>query len=159
LADADVASYGRPHEKPAAPPRKLAIDPVWNRTRAVYESKTSLLAAAGTSYVFDLPPVADGELRFDVATPPNGGAVELAIEADGKMVWSREITPLDSGAWTHAAVPLKGAKQLALRCIGDSGAMVVWGQPILIEHKAEVPKNNVVLIIIDTLRRDALPAM
>src|SRR5689334_23976426 len=58
LADADVASYGRPHEKPAVPPRKLAIDPVWNRTRAVYESKTSLLAAAGTSYLFDLPPVA-----------------------------------------------------------------------------------------------------
>jgi arylsulfatase A-like enzyme len=159
LADADVASYGRAREKPAAPSRKLAFDPVWNRTRAVYESKTSLLAAVGTSYVFDLPPVADGELRFDVATPPNGGAVELAIEADGKMVWSREITPLDSGVWAHAAVPLRGAKQLALRCIGDPGAVVVWGQPLLIEHKAEVPKNNVVLIIIDTLRRDALPAM
>ena len=46
LADADVASYGRPHARASTPSRTLAFDPVWNRTRAVYESKTSLFAPA-----------------------------------------------------------------------------------------------------------------
>jgi hypothetical protein len=63
LADADVASYADTH---AAPKKQTALprfDPVWNRTRAVYESKTALFAPTGTRYRFTVPPVEHGELR------------------------------------------------------------------------------------------------
>jgi len=159
LADGDVASYGRPRARPAAPTRALAFDPVWNRTRAVYESKTSLLAAPGTSYAFAVPAVADGELRFDAATPPDGASVALTVELDGKTVWSRSIARRESGSWLHASVPVRSARQVRFSCAGEAGAVAVWGQPQLVEHGVEVPATNVILIVIDTLRRDALPVM
>ena len=48
LADADVASYGTPHPIAPAKARALRFDPVWNRTRAVYESKRALFAPGET---------------------------------------------------------------------------------------------------------------
>jgi arylsulfatase A-like enzyme len=159
LADADVASYGRPRARSQASSRKLAFDAVWNRTRAVYESKTSLLAAGGTSYTFDLPPVTDGELRFDAAVPPDGLPVELSVEADGKSVWTHTLDKSERGLWLHATLPLRGAKRIRFACSGDPAAVALFGEPTLVEHAAEVPAINVVLIVIDTLRRDALPVM
>ena len=60
LADADVASYGTPHPIAPARARALRFDPVWNRTRAVYESKRALFAPGETRYVFHPPAAADG---------------------------------------------------------------------------------------------------
>ena len=74
LADADVASYGTPHPLAPAQARRCRFDPVWNRTRAVYESKRSLFTAGDTRYTFACRR-ARGELQVSLAVPPGGGAV------------------------------------------------------------------------------------
>ncbi|HEY2746993.1 MAG TPA: hypothetical protein VGL86_20360, partial [Polyangia bacterium] len=72
LADADVASYGTPHPIAPQKARTLRFDPVWNRTRAVYESKRALFAPGETRYEFAVPRVARGELQASLAVPPGG---------------------------------------------------------------------------------------
>jgi arylsulfatase A-like enzyme len=159
LADADVASYGRPRTKPVSVARKLAFDPVWNRTRAVYESKASLFAPAGTAYAFEVPPLGAGLMRFDAATVPGSGPVELTLECDDRVVWSHAFAAADAGAWRHVEIPVEGARRVKLMTKGGTGSYAVWGNPMLVEQRSEVPATNVLLIVIDTLRRDALPVM
>jgi arylsulfatase A-like enzyme len=156
LADADVASYADAHavsKRPALLPR---FDPVWNRTRAVYESKTALFAPTGTHYRFAVPPVERGELRTFVATPPGAMAVEFRIEADGKPLVSRVVA--ESGTWVELRVEVNGTKQIDFVTDGPPTA-AAWGDPLLIARDAGAPGPNLLLVVIDTLRIDALPVM
>ena len=159
LADADVASYGRPRTRPAAPGKLPAFDPVWNRTRAVYESKTSLFAPAPCRYLFTLPAVAHGELRFDLATPPGSPEVTFTIDADGREIFRRVVGVRESGVWQKVALPLDGAHALGFTTASAKPAAAVWGNPLLIARDQGAPGYNVLLVVIDTLRRDALPVM
>jgi arylsulfatase A-like enzyme len=157
LADADVASYGTAH--PNAPAPSLKFDPVWNRTRAVYESKSALFAPGDSRYVFAVPAVANGELQVAVATPPGTDTVEVAIEADGRALMRQTVTAKEAGAWVPLRVPLAGAHTVAFVTHGAASTTAFWGEPLLVAHGGGAPGPNVLLVVIDTLRADALPPM
>ncbi|HEX4461807.1 MAG TPA: sulfatase-like hydrolase/transferase, partial [Polyangia bacterium] len=158
LADSDVASYGTPHPLSPARARSLRFDPVWNRTRAVYESQRALFAPANNRYEFQLPATTKGELRVALAVAPGGHATTFAIRVDGVEKLRRAIPDAQTGAWidTKTALP-PGAHTVALVTEGDSAAF--WGDPVLVDHAAQRPTPNVLFVVIDTLRVDALPAM
>jgi arylsulfatase A-like enzyme len=158
LADADVASYGVPRATAPAKASALQFDPVWNRTRAVYESKRALFATGETRYRFTVPQTARGELQVSLATLRGAGDVEFVIEVDGRAVAARTIPAARAGAWLALAQPIPaGAHEVALVTHGSSAAF--WGDPILIDRAAKRPAPNVLFVVIDTLRIDALPAM
>jgi arylsulfatase A-like enzyme len=158
LADSDVASYGTLHAVDPARARQLRFDPVWNRTRAVYESRRALFAVGETRYAFTVPTTARGELQVALAVPPGGGAVTFELEVDGESRMRREIPPGQVGAWIATSTPIpRGSHQIAFVTHGDSPA--VWGDPLLLDRGAGRPPYNVLFVVIDTLRFDALPAM
>ena len=158
LADADVASYGTPHPIAPAKARALRFDPIWNRTRAVYESKRALFAAGETRYGFHAPASAHGELQASLAVAPGGGEVEFVVEIDGTPRLRRTVPAAQAGAWIAVTQPLDpGAHEIALVTHGGSAAF--WGDPLIVDRGAGRPLPNVLFVIIDTLRIDALPAM
>ncbi len=158
LADADVASYGRPH--PIAPARARAVrfDPVWNRTRAVYESKRALFAIGETRYVFHPPAAGRGELQAWLALPPGSADVEFVVEIDGTPRLRQTVPAAQAGAWIPVTQALgAGAHEIAFVTHGQSAAF--WGDPLIVDRGAGRPVPNVLFVVIDTLRVDALPAM
>jgi arylsulfatase A-like enzyme len=156
LAVADVAAYG---SERAAASKPVRIDPVWNSTRAVYEAKSALFAPTPARYVFEVPEV-KGPLRLSIATPPGSPEVTFVVEADGKRVASHTIAAKDSGQWIDWSLPLAGAKRLALVTESETAsAPAVWGQPALIQSGGGAPGLNVLLVVIDTLRKDAMAVM
>jgi arylsulfatase A-like enzyme len=157
LADADVASYGTPHPIAPQKARALRFDPVWNRTRAVYESKRALFAVGDSRYAFAVPATRRAELQLALALPPGAAAVEFTVEIDGAPTLQRTVSAAQSGAWIAVSQPLAaGAHTVALVTRGGSAAF--WGDPLLIERGASRPTPNVLFVVIDTLRADALPA-
>jgi arylsulfatase A-like enzyme len=158
LADADVASYGLRHSVDPARARELRFDPVWNRTRAVYESKRALFAVGETRYAFWVPATTNGHLETSVALPPGAGPATFEIDVDGTAVASRALANAQSGVWLPLDVPIApGAHEVAFVTHGASVAF--WGDPLLLDRDARRPPYNVLFIVIDTLRVDALPAM
>lgn len=158
LADSDVASYGTPHPIDPAKARTLRFDPVWNRTRAVYESKRALFAPGESRYVFHVPATAHGELQLELAAPPGSGPVELVVEVDGVEKLRHALPATMAGAWIPEQLRLAaGAHQIALVTHGTGPAF--WGDPLLVDRGAGTPGPNVLFVVIDTLRADALPAM
>jgi arylsulfatase A-like enzyme len=179
LADADVGAYGTPHAPGKSRAKLPLFDPVWNRTRAVYESKSALFAPTPARYTFRLPEATTGELRVELATPPGASAVTFTVEVDGHAAFTRAVSAADSGTWFHVTVPLAGARQVIFATSGDSAApsspssssstgaataastptAAFWGNPQLVVAGAGAPGLNVLLVVIDTLRVDALPVM
>lgn len=157
LADADVASYGTPHPIAPQKARALRFDPVWNRTRAVYESKRALFAAGDTRYVFSVPPTRRAELQLALAVPPGGAGAEFVVEVDGVELLRRTVSAAQAGAWIAVAQPLPAGTQ-AVTLVTRGGSTALWGDPLLVERGAGRPAPNVLLVVIDTLRADALPA-
>lgn len=158
LADADVASYGTPHPIAPARARALRFDPVWNRTRAVYESKRALFAPDETRYAFRVPACARGELQTWLAVAPGGAETEFVVEVDGAPVLKHTVAAAQVGAWIPVTQPIAaGAHEIALVTHGQSAAF--WGDPVVVDRGAGRPTPNVLFVVIDTLRADALPAM
>jgi arylsulfatase A-like enzyme len=158
LADADVASYGLPHAVDASRARELRFDPVWNRTRAVYESKRALFAPGECRYVFRVPATTHGHLQVALALPPGAVGGTFEIDVDGSQALTRAIGAAQTGVWIPVDLPLAaGAHEVALVSHGAGASF--WGDPLLFDRGAPRPAYNVLFIIIDTLRADALPAM
>ena len=158
LPDADVKSYGQPRPlRERRPASSVRFDPVWNRSHAVYESKSALLAPAETTYRFQSS--FHGSLRTYVATPPQGASVSFAVLADGKQILSQQIDANSSGQWLELRSPPLEAKEIAFVTHGETGAVGFWGVPELIEKTNEELPPNLVFIVIDTLRADAFSTM
>ena len=163
LADADVGNYPASKRTPASAKRPrggaVAFDPVWNRTRAVYEYRSGLFAPSPSSYEFH-PNLPASRLRLSFATPPGTGAVTVKIEVDGKRVFERQLDRDDAGRWIELDLPLAEGPVKTVRFStsgGVLGAPVVFAGPVLIA--VGNPPLNVITVVIDTLRADALPVM
>jgi arylsulfatase A-like enzyme len=130
----------------------VKLDPVWNRFRAIYQSKTSLFAPAGTRWSFTVPPAT--HLRASFAAPTQG--LEFAVEVDGREKLRRSVA---AGAWVDIELPVERAREIAFVTRGPSGAAGFVGDPLLFTRDAGAPGPNLLLVIVDTLRADALPVM
>ncbi|HNI59896.1 MAG TPA: sulfatase [Pseudomonadota bacterium] len=165
----NVETYPEPAKETTAPPR---FDPVWNRYRGVYESKLSLLLPTASCYRFRLALPTLGTLVFHSALLPkktdNGKApVELSLSIDDRPVWSEKQTtasrwdrhevsitaPVGESANTQHDVKLCG------RSDGSPVGIPVIGNPELWAKGAGAAAPNLLLIIVDTLRADAVSAM
>lgn len=178
IAEPGVENY--PERKAAAesgkpPPR---FDPVWNRYRGVYESKVALLAPPTSCYRFAVELPSEGRLTLHTALVPNskagatpakaGAAVEFAVALDDKPLFSRKLPGPDGapGHWLPADLPLPrgpGNHQLSLCTKVPEGAeglgTPLWGNPELWATREGASGPNVLLVLIDTLRADAVPQM
>jgi arylsulfatase A-like enzyme len=142
LTDADVEHFGTPH---AADTRSVKLDEVWNRTRAVYQSKSALFAPPGSKWSFEIP--SGTHFRGAMASL---APTELIVEVDGKERLRRKI---ESNVWIDFALALENAHTIRLINAGTGAAF--WGDPLLFQ-KNEQSGPNLLLVIIDTLRADAI---
>jgi arylsulfatase A-like enzyme len=170
LADADVARWPRRADdtaRTAAP----AFDPVWNRNRGVYEAKTALFLPAPASARFTLDGTPAAALTASVATLPGSPPVELRVEIDGRLLTTVTLTARDAGRWHPLHVALAdGAAPRAIRLSARPLAppstrtpiAALFATPTLLPPppppQAKRPVN-VITIVVDTLRADALPVM
>jgi arylsulfatase A-like enzyme len=179
LADADVAGYGGASApaKAAAPVRVPRFDPVWNRARAVYQSRSSLLSPAPSRYTFRVRLPKQGLMTLSLAAiPATQGApgqapIEFSVEIDGKQAFRKVIGPgpgaADGGAgrWHEAELPVSGDGLSDVSFVtrplspGTPVGMAVWGNPLLWAREEGTPGPNFLFVVIDTLRADALQAM
>lgn len=152
-------------------PGATRLDPVWNRTRGVYESKAALVAPAGSVYRFPLTTTGPSTLRSAIATLPTDPAVEMSVEVDGAVVQTMIVGPRGyaAGLWNPIELALPAGKELALRVTARSKSwrspLALWGLPTItprIEGTANTrtaTATNVVIVLIDTLRADAFSVM
>jgi arylsulfatase A-like enzyme len=156
FADADVAGYGRSGAHASRAP--VAFDPVWNRTRAVYQYRSALFAPAPAKYDFAVELQAR-ELRAELAAPPGTGEADVDVLVDGEVVLTRHIERTEQGRWLPVRVVLPDRKiaQISFATRGTLGAPVLVANPMLVGGGN--PGLNVVTVVIDTLRADALPVM
>ncbi|MDW8283859.1 MAG: sulfatase [Myxococcales bacterium] len=175
LADADVAGFGLSvPSKPTVPVRMPRFDPVWNRYRAVYQSRSSLFAPAPSRYRFSVRLPTRGVLTMAVAAVPIPGApgtvpIEFSVQVDGRQVYQRVVGPDGSaGRWHEAEVdlgtlsaPRTAEVSFITRPLGAGPpvGVAVWGNPLLWARDSGTPGPNFLFVVIDTLRADALAAM
>ncbi len=179
LADSDVAGFGTstPDKKASAPVKVPRFDPVWNRARAVYQSRSALLAPSPARYTFKVTlPVAGTLTLAAAAIPPAGGTgtapIEFAVEIDGTKQWSKVVTSAESGGagrWNEVEIPVKsggaGPRPAEISLVtrpagpGTPVGMAVFGDPLLWATDQGTPGPNLLFVVIDTLRADATAAM
>lgn len=165
----NVETYPEPASEATAPPR---FDPVWNRYRGVYESKLSLLLPSPSCYRFRMALPPRGQLSFHSALLPRksemGKApVELSLRLDGRSIFHERQK--SANRWQRFDVPVSGVPneppntqhELSL-CAQSDGVPLgvpVIGNPELWALGMGAAAPNLLLIIVDTLRADALSAM
>ncbi len=165
----NVETYPEPAHEATAPPR---FDPVWNRYRGVYESKLSLLLPSPGCYRFRMALPAHGKLSFHTAllpkkTDPGKAPVDLSLVLDDRSVWTERQTTLNR--WQKYEIELSGTDKeppstqhdlkLCARSEGVPLGVPIFGNPELWAIGMGAAAPNLLLIIVDTLRADALSAM
>jgi len=165
----NVETYPAPASETTAPPR---FDPVWNRYRGVYESKLSLLLPSSSCYRFRMALPSHGKLVFHTALLPRkaetGKApVELSLLLDDRSIWNERQTA--ANRWQRYEVEVSASQgeppstqhdlKLCGRSDGTPLGVPIVGNPELWALGEGAASPNVLLIIVDTLRADALSAM
>jgi arylsulfatase A-like enzyme len=121
----------------------------------------SLLLPAGTRVRFELPiPRAEPRLDCLLALHPQGAqeSVRLSCRIDGRTLGERAIAPGQAVASWSPSLAEFGGRRVALELTveGPKDAVVAMGDPWLLSGGARRAGPNVILLSIDTLRRDAL---
>jgi arylsulfatase A-like enzyme len=183
--DDKSAEAGAGSERPAGERTAPRFDPVWNRYRGVYESKLSLVSPPGSCYRFRLALPQQATLSLSAAViPPQQGAkggvpLDLTVRLDDQELWRERI---GSGSprlhrWLPLSLrlpppsPTEAAdgggrdrrRELALcsqpAAAGQPAGTAVFGSPEIWAEGQGAAAPNLLLIIVDTLRADALGAM
>ena len=137
------------------------IDFTWNRTRGVYEAREALFLPSGARYRYTIPAGPPARLTGELALSPGGKQARLAVALDGKTVGELRAGPPDLGRWRHIAieVPARTAPTTLSLAVDGDGTMFL-GTPILrVAKPAADSRPNVLFIVVDTLRADALGPM
>lgn len=165
----NVETYPEPAKETIAPPR---FDPVWNRYRGVYESKLSLLLPATGCYRFRTALPRKSTLSFHTAllpkkSEPGKAPVQLTLQLDGQTLFTEKQATLNRWQKSDIALPRFDKEPAATQhelslCAQSDGVPIgvpVVGNPELWAQGDGAAAPNVLLIIVDTLRADALAAM
>ncbi|MEO6952439.1 MAG: sulfatase [Polyangia bacterium] len=140
--------------KPITPQKKAPnVDLTWNSTQGVYEAREALFLPDGVAMHFQLPPSGAARLTAQVAGL-DAAALTVAL-ADGVPVHfpapPRHWQPMVLDVPPHAQ-PL----EITLRQTGKGPVFV--GAPVV--RKVErTTRPNILFVLVDTLRQDALVAM
>ena len=140
--------------------RSLRFDPVWNRTRAVYESKRALFAPGETRYVFT-PPRAAHARAASVArrSRPAAATSSSSSRSTARRGCARTIPAAQAGRVGGDHRSRSTPARTRSRSSRTAASAAFWGDPLIVARGAGRPTPNVLFVVIDTLRVDALPAM
>lgn len=165
FADSDVEDYATARQGGRAPRPVRAFDPVWNRTRAVYLSRQALYVpeGAGQRYRLRLPRAPRLETELGLVAPP-GGRATFRVTVDEQVVLERTIErpPGAPPSWRGEAVdlaPFAGRSVTLGFSVDGAGAHGFFADPLVVALGEGAPGPNLIVVLIDTLRRDALPVM
>jgi arylsulfatase A-like enzyme len=133
------------------------IDLTWNRTRGIYEAREALFVPAGARYEYTLPAGPAARLTADLGAPPGDARGRLIITLDGAVL--AELAP-GEGRWEPHGIPLPARVGTARLGLTARGGIVFVGAPVVrLAHPPLDERPNVIFIVVDTLRADALGAM
>ena len=156
FAEPDLTRLLPTAEKNAA---KAKIDFTWNRTRGIYEAREALFVPPAVRYHYAIPAGDAARFTAEIALPPDGKIASLNIAVDGHALPPVLTSAADRGRWRAIDVQLPArAKQATLTIATDGGALFL-GAPIVRAARAIDRRPNVVFVLVDTLRVDALAAM
>ena len=136
---------------PAA--RAPQIDLTWNSAEGVYEAREALFLPVGVAMHFSLPSSGAARLTAELAGLDDAA---LTVEVGG--------TPAQFSAPAHRwqsmtfEIPAHTqSMELTLRQVGTGPVFV--GAPVVRKVQRATPRPNVLFVLVDTLRQDALVAM
>ena len=166
FSDADVESYAalddaRSAARAPQPVRRL--DPVWNRRRAVYQSRQALFVPSGASHSYRVAMPANARLETALGLlSPSQAPARFRVTVDGATVLDEVVTI--PGKWIGREVDLSrvAGREAEVRFSVDSTAGSVHGffaDPVLWSSGGGAPGPNVLFILLDTLRVDATAVM
>ncbi|MSP63632.1 MAG: hypothetical protein EXR72_25465 [Myxococcales bacterium] len=162
FADSDVEDYATPRPPSYRPRPVRAYDAVWNRTRAVYLSRSALYvpAVATQRYRVKVPSSARFETEIGMLAPAKTSAT-FRITVDGQPLLAHTLDA--AGSWRKETLSLAAFANrevtIELRVDGPAGVHGFFADPIVLARGGGAPGPNVLFILIDTLRADALPVM
>ncbi len=155
FADADVEDY--PADGARAHPVQ-AYDPVWNRTRAVYLSRSALYLPGRASQRYRVP-IPDGA-RLETALGLVGARATFRVRVDGETVFERALA--DADRWQRETIDLArfaGRTAVVEFTVDGADAHGFFADPLLWRRGGGAPGPNLLVIVVDTLRADAFAAM
>jgi arylsulfatase A-like enzyme len=168
-----VRSGGRPGRQGLGGGGAWVPDPkVWNMNEGSFDQREVLFAPAPASYRFrglDIPAGARFETGLAIVGPSLGGAeFELAARVDGKrqVLATQRIDGDKNGTYQPLTVDLGklAGKRIELELttralVPAAGApAAVWGTPTIFAPNASELPYNVLFIVVDALRGDAIAA-
>jgi arylsulfatase A-like enzyme len=140
-------------------PSKTKIDFTWNRTRGIYEAREALFVPAGVRYRYAIPSGDAARLTTEIALPPDGKLASLSVAIDGNALPAVLTGAADRGRWRAIEIALPARPQNATLSITADGGALFLGAPTVRPLRSKDARPNVVFILVDTLRVDALAAM
>ncbi len=142
-------------------------DRVWNKTRGVNEMRLSLFAPVPASFTFKVRVPVGGVLQVGTGVAANGPRddvfFEVLVSERGKneqRLHRVGVQRAQRHQWRDHRVdlgPFVGREvRLTLRTTGPKGASAFWSNPTIWRGGAAAPGRNIVFVLIDTLRADAV---
>jgi arylsulfatase A-like enzyme len=161
FAEPDLSRLLDPGGRRARPPAPTNIDLTWNRTRGVYEAREALFVPAGVRYRYALPAGGAARLSAEVALAPGSEPVRVGVWMGSERVGEIATTAADAGRWRPIAVELPARARATELVIGAErgGGALFLGAAVVHAARAEASRPNVLFVVVDTLRADALSAM
>jgi arylsulfatase A-like enzyme len=158
FADSDVEDYATERDAFRGLPVK-SLDPVWNRTRAVYSSRSALYLPAGAKLSFRVS--VPQNARLDTEIGQVGANAKFLVTVDGESVFQENGT---DGRWRRVSIDLARFqnREATIAFSVEAPPKTAHGffaDPILWSAGGGAPGPNVLVIVVDTLRADALAAM
>ncbi len=172
FASYDVQGYAKvdPDPKRQKPRLQLGTDWRMNRTPGVNEMRLALFAPPPASFTFRMQLPQRASLTFGTGVPLNGprGEVTFLVELELKDQPRTEIARftvkqeerylwqdrrVDLSAWADQEV------RLTLRSNGPKGAYAFFSNPVIWRAKASHKGKNILFVLVDTLRSDAVKSV
>lgn len=145
-------------------------DAVWTRYYGVYPSRRVLFSPVGQRYVFHrVPAVSRGVLRFGVAVVDRAGKdrkgdVLLRVRVGDQTVWQMRVSShrcLPQFQSVDLPVSFATPDKLSFEVQGSDADQTVtlWSDPVLMREEVPPPEKNLLIVLVDTLRSDAVAVM
>jgi arylsulfatase A-like enzyme len=144
----------------------------WNMSEGSFDERDAIFAPTPSRIVFDLQVPLDARLRFsmtvDAAAAPTTFAVSVKdARGSERELFSREVAAPSSKGWFDANVDLSEfagqAVELSLTTTmappsgrSDAIGLALWGDPLVLAKTQTRVPYNVLWIVIDALRADAV---
>lgn len=146
---------------------QFSRDRTWNKTQGVNEMRLCLFAPVPSSFTFQVRVPEGGVLLVGTGVAANGPRGEVFFDVLISARGGREqrlhrvlVQPTQRHQWHDHRVDLArfaGREvRLTLRTTGPDGAFAFWSNPTIWRSGAAAPGRNIVFVLIDTLRADAL---